>query len=81
MNDADEQYQDLLKAERRAKREFKLNGYRPSEACCCAACSHSYQGTVDDPRICTLVAQDDKWTYVAEVDDLGICNLFKGGSP
>jgi hypothetical protein len=51
----DKEYEDLLRAKRKAKRVLKKNNYRLTKPECCTTCINSLQDSIEDERLCYLI--------------------------
>lgn len=71
-----DEYDEMEKAERRAKRILKKNNYKVQTLECCATCKKSTQGYPEEARTCDEAHQEG-WTF-GDVDDLGICDKYEG---
>ena len=70
----DKDYEDLLKAERKVKREKKKNNYRRTNPECCLTCRHVefyYEGEIR----CNVLYNED-W-IVNGVSDLCVCDKYE----
>lgn len=75
----DDKYADLKMAELAVKKAKKENRYRLQPLYrCCRTCSHS-RASIYEGRKCALLA-NDKWWTVNNVEDMAICNKYKGQS-
>lgn len=72
----DKEYEDLLKAEKKVKREKKKNNYRLVWPPCCGTCKNSRQMSVEDDLECLELA-NDKWA-VNGVSCFGLCDKYAG---
>jgi aldehyde:ferredoxin oxidoreductase len=74
----DKEYDDLLKAEKKAKREKKQNMYHLTCPPCCLTCDHSSQMSIEDDLECSELYQE-RWA-VNSVAGLGLCDKYLASS-
>jgi hypothetical protein len=74
VEEKDEEYEDLQKAERKAKRDKKKINYRFVEPSCCLTCKKSGRMSCEDDLECSEITHD-RWA-VNRVDDLGLCDKY-----
>lgn len=75
-DDAEEKYEEMNRAERRAKKILKKNNYRSQHFKRCATCKKSNQNYPEEDRTCDEAHQEG-WMF-GEVEDSGICDLYEG---
>lgn len=71
---SDDNYADMLKAEKHAEQVLKANNYREQCLKCCSTCDNAGRLTVEDPLICDLT-KPDCWEF-GIVDELGLCDKY-----
>lgn len=70
----DKEYEDLVKAERKAARRKKKNHYHHVVPACCATCNKSSRMSIEGDLACSEIA-DESWC-VNNVDPLGLCDKY-----
>lgn len=71
--EVDKEYEDLLKAERKVKRDKKRNNYRVVSMPCCLTCDNACFGF--EGEISCNVLRNERWG-VNGVEDLGLCDKY-----
>lgn len=72
----DKEYEDMMKAEKRAKQNKKKFKYRFQRIKCCDTCKHSSCRGQEEPLECELINPAiDKWS-VETIMPLCICNNY-----
>lgn len=74
MEERDEEYEDLLKAERKVSRDKKKNNYHFVKPPCCGTCKKSGRMSIEDDLECSELAHD-RWA-VNRVDEFCLCDKY-----
>lgn len=71
-----DEYETMLKMQRKAKRIMKQNNYREQTFDCCLTCENLYQDCIESALECLLVSGETKGWSVHDITELGICDKF-----